>query len=660
MRKARVLGGLAGVIVLLLGALLLAVWLWVKPNNYKGSIVAAVKESTGRDLQLTGDIKLSVFPWVVLEVGPARLGNPPGFGDEPFVSFTHAALRVKVLPLLRGRLEVSRVELDGLDLRLRRNADGRGNWQDAAPSTASTSRSGPAENRPPRSFASFGQVSMHDGRVSYQDIRVEHLNLDAGSAALRRDIPVSITFDAHRGSLSEAISVKAKFDLSAESGAQQLGLAAVNLSGTLNRPGEAVAISWELAAPALAVDLVEQSAQVAAFTLSYSGAHLSGRAAAAKIFDDLSLTGSLTLAPVVVREFAPRVGMAIPETEDPKAWTQLSASTDFAYGSKAWTLSKLRLHLDDSQLQGEIKYSAAEPPTLRFDLAVDHIDLDRYRPLKAAAVGNEAKTPIRAGEESKPFAADGTLTAATVNFSGVEFTHLRLTVASKDGVTRIFPIEAQVDGGRYSGNITLDDRGLLRTVDFDEHVTGIDMARLLAHSTQKGRLSGKATLNLKGSARGQGTDALLNTLGGHLDVDLADGALEGIDLEYQRDRAQALIDRTSNSREDTKRTQFDEFKASAQVTNGIAETHDLIISTQALRVTGQGSANLSSKAINFQLLASILKAPTKTLVDIPLKVTGTYADPAVKADIDSLAKDQLKQKLKDILKKNGLQGLFGK
>src|SRR5271163_200255 len=374
MRKARVLSGLVVVIGLLLGALLLAVRLWVNPDNYKGRIVAAVKETTGRDLQLTGDIKLSVFPWVVLEVGPARLGNPPGFGGEPFVSFTHAALRVRVLPLLRGQLEVSRVELEGLDLRLRRNADGRGNWQDARPSSASASPSGAAGNRPSRSFASFGQVSMRDGRVSYEDIRVEHLNLDAGSAALRRDIPVSITFDAQRGSLSEAITVKAKFDLSADSGAQQWGLAAVILSGALNRPGEAGAISWELAAPALAVNLAEQSAQVPGFTLSYAGAHLSGRAAAAKMFGDLSLTGSLTLAPLVVREFAARVGMAIPETEDAKAWSQLSVSTDFEYESRAWTLNELRLHLDDTQLQGEIKYSAAESPTLKFDLAVDHID----------------------------------------------------------------------------------------------------------------------------------------------------------------------------------------------------------------------------------------------------------------------------------------------
>ena len=79
MRNFRLLGVLAGAIVALLGAVLLGVWLLVNPNAYKGQLAAAVKKSTGRDLQLPGDIKLSVLPWVALELGPASLGNPPGF-----------------------------------------------------------------------------------------------------------------------------------------------------------------------------------------------------------------------------------------------------------------------------------------------------------------------------------------------------------------------------------------------------------------------------------------------------------------------------------------------------------------------------------------------------------------------------------------------------
>jgi hypothetical protein len=46
------------------------------------------------------------------------------------------------------------------------------------------------------------------------------------------------------------------------------------------------------------------------------------------------------------------------------------------------------------------------------------------------------------------------------------------------------------------------------------------------------------------------------------------------------------------------------------------------------------------------------------MVDIPLKITGTYADPTVRPDMEALAKGQVKQKLQDVLKKNGLEGLF--
>src|SRR5882762_7134669 len=129
MRNLKFLGVLAGGAAALLCAVLLGVWLLVNPNAYKGGIVAAVKESTGRELRLPGDIKLSVFPWIALELGPASLGNPPGFSDEPFVSFQHASVRVKLLPLLSKRLEVGRVEVDGLDLKLLKNAEGKGNWQ---------------------------------------------------------------------------------------------------------------------------------------------------------------------------------------------------------------------------------------------------------------------------------------------------------------------------------------------------------------------------------------------------------------------------------------------------------------------------------------------------------------------------------------------------
>src|SRR3546814_7631640 len=65
-----VVGGL----VLLVIAALIAVALLFDPNDYRGQIQDKVQEETGREFAL-GDIKLSVFPWLSVQLSDARLGN---------------------------------------------------------------------------------------------------------------------------------------------------------------------------------------------------------------------------------------------------------------------------------------------------------------------------------------------------------------------------------------------------------------------------------------------------------------------------------------------------------------------------------------------------------------------------------------------------------
>ena len=174
-----IIGGL--VVFVVIGALL--VLLLVNPNDFKPKIAAAVKDSTGRQLNLQGDIKLSVFPWVALTLGPASLGNPPGFGDAPFLSFSRAEVRVKLLPLLSKHLEVARVVLDGLDLRLVKKPDGRANWQ--MNEKGETPKKQPPGTAGGPSVESIAGIAVTHGRVSYGQYVIENLDLKTG--AINRD-----------------------------------------------------------------------------------------------------------------------------------------------------------------------------------------------------------------------------------------------------------------------------------------------------------------------------------------------------------------------------------------------------------------------------------------------------------------------------------------
>jgi AsmA protein len=668
MRTGKILGvGVGGLIALIVVALL-AVWLLVNPNDYKPRIAAAVKDATGRDLLLQGDLKLAVFPWIALELGPASLGNPPGFSTQPFVSFRHASVRARFLPLLAKRLEVGRVEIDGLDLRLLKNAEGKGNWEgfghpaDTAPVAAGHTKAGGG-------LQGIAGIQITHARISYQAITLENFNLETGSFVEKGVVPVSVRFDVSRGVATEHASVDARLDFSADPAAERVRIAALNLDGNINMAGDNRPVHVSVSAPAIDIDIPAQTLSVPAFAVNAAGAHVSGRVQATGFIDAMNLKGTVTLAPLVVREYLARWGMTGPKTRDPRAWESFSASSDFVYGNNAVQFDQLQATLDDTHLRGSVGIANLDSRAVSFDLAVDSIDLDRYlappgqpAPEPRASPPGVPQPPEPAApsdEAAKPLQANGTLSVAAVHLSPLDLSNVSVTVATEDRVMHIFPLKAQIDGGQYSGDITLDNRTRTPTVSLDEHLSGIDVGKLMARSKSV-HVTGRGNVNLKAAGRGADADTITKTLNGHFEAYVTGGAVEGIDLGYELGRAEALIRHQDlPNAQNTKRTRFDAFKLSADIANGVATTHDLAISSQALKVTGRGSANLSAKTIDFALLADTLRTAGNTPIQIPVKVTGNIADPTVRPDIETLAKGALKQKLQEVLQ-DKLKGLFGK
>ncbi len=673
MRGIKILGYIVGGLVLLVILLLVGVWLFVNPNNYKGRITQEVRTATGRELSLPGDIKLSVFPWIALELGPASLGNPPGFGSEPFVSVKHVALRVKLMPLLHGQLEVGRLQVDGMDLRMKKNAAGKGNWEDfgekkdQAPAQKSE---GGMEG-----FRELAGVLVKDSRISYETNTLSDVNLDIGRVAMKTPVPVKLSFNLDRGPQAAALSFTGALNATLDPDNKRYGIAALNLNGDLKNPGDSRPIPWRFSASQLDVDLGAQSLHAPAFTAQYAAAQLSGALNGEKIIDAPALDGSLKLEPVVLREFLPRVGVELPKTRDPKVLSKLAADMQFAYGGNAATLKGLNLVLDDSKFTGDAAITNLDTKAMKFDLNLDQIDLDRYlSPDEAGAKGDEKPVELPA-EKLKPLDANGTFRIGRLRIAGMDLTNVSLTLQAKDGLMHLAPLKAQVYGGQYDGDILYDARAKVPQLKLDQKLAGVDMRQFLKSSIKSERLSGKANLNIKLAGGGQTSDALMKDFKGRAEANMANGAIEGIDLWAEISRAQALIERHALPPDTgSKSTKFDTFKGSADIAGGVATMKDLDIASSNLRVTGQGTANLITKAIDYRIIAKILKAPPTAgadlsklaLADIPITVTGTMADPKVRPDIEGIARAKLQQKVdekKDELKKklqDKLQGLFNR
>lgn len=153
-----------GIVVLALGAILIVPQL-IPSDVYKERIQTAASSALGRDVTVTGDVKVRVFPRIEARAGATTISNPDGFGDAPFASMGELRAAVKLIPLIFQRVEVDEFVLVEPNIALVALEDGANNWT----FTSTTPASQPQTGSGGALRASLGDVRIVDGVVSYED-----------------------------------------------------------------------------------------------------------------------------------------------------------------------------------------------------------------------------------------------------------------------------------------------------------------------------------------------------------------------------------------------------------------------------------------------------------------------------------------------------------
>ncbi|MBF0189836.1 MAG: AsmA family protein [Magnetococcales bacterium] len=205
-------------VCLLLVLTLLTVPMWVHPNQYRAPIASFVTELTGRPLTIQGDAGLVLFPNPELILRDLSLAEDPAFGVEPMAQAKTLLVGVKLLPLLRGRIEVERTEIRGLTVRLLRDAQGRLNWGEvvaaqAGPQGEPVRSSGEAEDRllslSAVGIELTGATLIWQDRLTHADGRLEGIELKTGPIHPGRPVAVTSAF----GFVEEASRLRGRADL---------------------------------------------------------------------------------------------------------------------------------------------------------------------------------------------------------------------------------------------------------------------------------------------------------------------------------------------------------------------------------------------------------------------------------------------------------------
>ena len=640
------LAAVVGVILVLFIAALILIPLLIDPNDYKQELVEQVKDHTGRDLLIDGDIELTVFPWIGIKFGKVALSNAAGFDNPVFAGTDKVSIRIKLLPLLSKRLEMDTVTVHGLTLNLARDANGHNNWDDlakaggggsASSGSTSTGSGGGSEGGAAVALA-IGGLDIDDANLSWidasQNQRFEIANLSVATGAIGSGEPVDL-----------------KIALDVQVGEPAID-SHVSVEGVLD------------------YDAAEKSLLVDKLQLEVEDLKLSGRIRISNLDTAPVTDGTISVAEFNAKKLLESLSLEAPQTSDPDALTRVSLESAIRAGSNQLAINPLTIRIDDSTLSGEVSLPDLKSQALRFDLAVDAIDVDRYLAPEKEKSGNSAAAPAAAtpgaaaatalpNEALRKLDAIGRMKIGKLKVAKLNLTAVDMSVKAKNGLIKLNPLDANLYSGTYRGNIVVNARGKTPRLRVDENLRGVLAGPLLKDLRGHDPIAGAADVNVALQTMGASADEVKKSLNGSADFAFTKGAINGVNIARMIREAYARIKGTKLPAEEVEqKTDFSELRGSLHIVNGIASNDDFIAMTPLLRINGRGTANLPAETMDYRVQATVVTTlkgaggeELKDLVGIPIPihVTGSFADPRYALDTQALAEALAKSKLTDVL-----------
>lgn len=668
----------------------------IDPNDYKAEIAAAVEKQTGRTLTIAGDITLSVFPWLGLDIGPTQFSNAAGF-DEPSMARMEAVqVRVKLLPLLHKQLEVDKVRLSGLQLYLARDKQGQTNWADLA-ATPESDGGGKPKDKPATEPAGDGKstgldslviggievtgASLHwDDQSTDSQYVVNELSLTTGAIEPGEafDLELQMQLLSSQPAINTGLSLRGELLIATD-------LSAVSITGAellVDAQGDSLPAGQVKAALTtdVSLGLEAQTLLLPNIVLETLGLQVTASVTGADINSDAPrFNGSLAIAEFVPRKVLQALGEAAPVTADDSVLRKADATLAWDASLQHFAASTLTAHLDETTLNGEFEVQSFDAPAIKFKLLLDQIDVDRYLPPPGSQEGVAANGSGGAAERSsgdkgargggksptqteklpleplRNLNLNGELRMARLKAFNLHSRDVLIQIRAKDGILEISPLTAQMYEGAIDVGLKLDARKDTPRFSVKESLTGVQAGPLLKDLTGDDRLLGTANVKANLNGAGNDVDEIINTLKGTAEFSFKDGAINGVNIAALIREAQAKLEgQPAPKQEQPNRTDFALLKGTATVTNGLVKNDDLVMKSPLLRITGAGEVNLPKEAVDYTLTTKFVGSlegqggkGSKKLegVSIPIHVGGTFSKLTYVPDLGSVMTDAAKKEV---------------
>ncbi len=368
------------------------------------------------------------------------------------------------------------------------------------------------------------------------------------------------------------------------------------------------------------------------------------------------------------------------EAAQPKADYQVRLSGDYRlnFEKQTFAFSGIDLRMSGAapgtkapplSLKGDVEFDAS-PQAIRFTLAADQVNLDRYLPPpppKPAAGAPKGASPSSTKPEEpidlsalKALNLKGDLKIEQLIASNVKLEKVHLGVKASGGKVDAEPLTADLYQGKLSGAASANAHTNRFALKAD--LGGVAIGPLLRDALNNNLLEGRGSVALEVQTGGATVSAMKKALSGNASLALRDSSLKGVNLGELLRKARSL--RGSNPPAEqgaapAERTDFTELGASFVIRNGVAHNDDLSAKSPLLRLAGSGDIDIGGNSIAYLIKASVVATSGgqggKELaelrgVTVPVKITGPLDAPRFRADLGATVGNAVKQRAEEKLK----------
>lgn len=369
----------------------------------------------------------------------------------------------------------------------------------------------------------------------------------------------------------------------------------------------------------------------------------SGRTALIKGFE---LDGQAEIKGTDLGMAASWFGAALPEGVN-GARFELAGAVDSS--AQGLLFTNAQFVLDDMRGQGDVGLALGKGrPKLDADVDVQTIDLTRYSGAAAAANKAFLTNPWSSAriDLSALRSLDANIKVGTNSFAYGTFRTgpAELTANLEDGILDLKIAKATYAEGSLDLALKVDGKAETPSVQFSANGEGIAADRALLTALGFGDLQGKLSPSLSLEASGKTLADLVSTLKGDAAFRTVSGTLAGVDLPAAFGKVStAILD--GWGRDDRQATKFDALSATFAISDGIAQTSNLILSSPGLTFTGKGEVDLLRQALDLKVdpqlpvAGSTPETPQLATFPVAIQVKGPWTAPRIYPDMPGILED---------------------